>query len=126
MTWPALLVLAALATVFLVRLAGHVTTFRVSGESMRPTLLDGDFLLVRTTAAVAAGEIAVLRDPRAPDRELVKRVISRDEDGLYVLGDNPAASTDSRQLGSLPADKIVGSVLLRYWPPGRLRWFGNQ
>ncbi len=45
-------------------------------------------------------------------------------DELFVLGDNPALSTDSRAFGPVPADLIVGRVWLRCWPPrdfGRVR-----
>jgi hypothetical protein len=53
----------------------------------------------------------------------VKRVLRVDPDGrVWVEGDNPFASTDSRTLGPLPADAVSGRVLLRLWPkPGRLR-----
>lgn len=36
----------------------------------------------------------------------------------FVLGDNPAASEDSRQFGFLDRSAIVGRVTLRVWPPG--------
>jgi signal peptidase I len=36
----------------------------------------------------------------------------------FVLGDNPAASRDSRVFGFLPRSRIAGRVSLRVWPPG--------
>ena len=36
----------------------------------------------------------------------------------FVLGDNPAASRDSRRFGFVARSRIVGRVLLRVWPPG--------
>ncbi len=36
----------------------------------------------------------------------------------FVLGDNPAASRDSRAFGFVPRSKITGRVSLRVWPPG--------
>jgi signal peptidase I len=37
-------------------------------------------------------------------------------DEYYVLGDNRAASFDSRRWGSLPKDDIVGKVWIKAWP----------
>lgn len=38
----------------------------------------------------------------------------------FVLGDNPAASRDSRTFGFVPRSRIVGRVLLRVSPPGSI------
>ena len=37
----------------------------------------------------------------------------------FVMGDNRAHSTDSREYGPVKADMLVGRVVLRYWPPRR-------
>lgn len=36
------------------------------------------------------------------------------------MGDNRGASNDSRYWGPLPADRIIGSAFVRYWPPDRV------
>ena len=35
---------------------------------------------------------------------------------LFIMGDNRAHSTDSRHLGSIPEDWVIGTVALRLWP----------
>ena len=40
---------------------------------------------------------------------------------FFLLGDNRAHSTDSRQLGPSRLDDIVGTVWFRYWPLHKLR-----
>ncbi|MBT5774434.1 MAG: signal peptidase I [Dehalococcoidia bacterium] len=37
----------------------------------------------------------------------------------FLVGDNRAASTDSRDFGSIHQDRIQGVAVFRYWPPGR-------
>jgi nickel-type superoxide dismutase maturation protease len=90
---------------------------------MAPALRHGDQLLVRfgpTATRPRAGSVVVVA---LPDRPLsVKRVVRIEADGrVWIEGDNPAASTDSRELGSVSADAVRGRVLLRLWPrPGQV------
>lgn len=91
----------------------------VRGRSMAPTLLPGDRLLV-VRLAPRAGDVVLAPDPRAPDRELIKRVASVDERGVVLRGDNPAFSTDARAFGAVPADSVRWRVVGRYWPVSRI------
>jgi type IV secretory pathway protease TraF len=45
--------------------------------------------------------------------EKIKRIERQQGDLIYLLGDNPGASTDSRDFGWLPAKTIVAKVV---WP----------
>ena len=98
----------------------------VVGDSMAPTLLPGDRLLVaRVPAGVALrpGVLVAFPDPRhGPGGEaplLVKRVTWSSGGAVEVRGDNPAASTDSRSFGTVPRDAVIGVAVYRYGPPPR-------
>lgn len=45
------------------------------------------------------------------------------ENEYFVMGDNRQFSYDSRKIGPIEKDKIIGRVLLRAWPTGRLSWY---
>ena len=114
------------------RLARWVRSRRVEVHdlSMVPTLLPGDRLRVDTLAYRAVlpqpGELVVVRDPKEPERWLVKRVGEprADPDGgeersVWLLSDQSEAGRDSRQFGAVPLPLIVGRVYARYLPPER-------
>ncbi|KGX87799.1 signal peptidase I [Pontibacillus litoralis] len=163
--------------VFAVVLAAGIRTFFfasyiVEGESMQPTLYDGNLLMVNKVvydwADVKPFDIVVFH---ANEREdYVKRVIglpgdhiAYENDALYingqvaeeeflapfrvydgmpltesftleevtgqqevpeghvfVMGDNRRDSLDSRRIGFVPIDAIVGKVDVRYWPISQL------
>jgi len=86
---------------------------------MLPALAAGDRLLVRRGARARVGDMVTVRDPRAPARTLVKRVAATGPLGVVVLGDNAAASTDSRILGPVPPESIRGRAVYRYFPDSR-------
>ena len=97
--------------------------YEIAGGSMAPALDPGDFVIVDRGAFASRvprrGDIVVVADPREPGRTLVKRVANVDLHGaLWLLGDNPEASTDSRTFGPVRQSEVVGRVRWRYWPPG--------
>jgi nickel-type superoxide dismutase maturation protease len=91
----------------------------VRGDSMRPTLEPGDRLLVVRGGPARVGDVVAVGDPRAPARTMLKRVAARGPAGVTVLGDNAAASTDSRSLGPLPPAAVRGRAVYRYFPDDR-------
>ena len=97
----------------------------IEGPSMEPTLSAGDWLLVDPDAYArrppVAGELVLAPDPREDDRLLIKRVEAVDPDGrLYLAGDDPDRSTDSRVFGSVDPASVAGRPWFRYWPLGRI------
>ena len=43
----------------------------------------------------------------------------------YLMGDNRAASMDSRTFGAVPRQLMIGKVMLRGWPPDRMTIFSG-
>lgn len=82
---------------------------RVRGDSMTPTLLPGDWLLLAHGAPITAGCVVVGAFRAEPGRLVVKRVARAEGSGWWLLSDNPRAGSDSRQRG-------VADVA------GRVRW----
>jgi len=130
----------ALLAAGVLRLRRRYLVATVRGRSMEPALRAGDRLLVRRASLheVRTGDVVVLRDHTpGPERRgawLVKRVCALPGEpvprarvpmlagvpervvpagSLVVLGDNAAESLDSRQLGYVDADRLVGAAVRR-------------
>ena len=116
-----LLVSVMLASEFLAR------PWVVVGASMEPALRAGDRIVVDVWTyghrLPRPGEIVLFR-PAPGSAAVVKRVarVLPAPDGggaaVWVLGDNPRDSLDSRQLGAIPAHIIIGRVALRVGAAG--------
>ena len=134
--------------------------YRVEGESMTPSLRDGDYLLARRFHHLkrkpARGDIVVVA---VSGKSRLKRVVGLpgervtftdgmllvngdkltepylrglppylglehsefvlDGEEYFVMGDNRAHSTDSRDYGPLRRAQIEGRAVCRIWPPIR-------
>jgi nickel-type superoxide dismutase maturation protease len=90
-----------------------LTFLRVEGRSMEPAFREGDFLLVKKWGEPQPGEAVVVRHPDT-GRRMVKRLARREGLRLYVLGDSPEHSTDSRQFGALDPSLLVGRVWKKF------------
>jgi nickel-type superoxide dismutase maturation protease len=93
---------------------------------MKPALPAGSLVIAASLHdgdRLQAGDIVVARRPDRPTLEIIKRIHSVDAAGtIFLVGDNPAASTDSRDFGAVTREQIIGLVRWRYWPlpPKRL------
>ncbi|MEV0623447.1 S24/S26 family peptidase [Nonomuraea sp. NPDC050404] len=121
----------------------HLLIVTVAGDSMRPAYRDGDRLLAvrRPAVRIRTGRVVVAESPdrdtltwppRPSAAPLIKRVAAlagepaptgSGEGGrvpagrVALLGDNAAASFDSRQAGCFPTDRVVAVVIARL--PGK-------
>ena len=90
---------------------------------MQPTLEPGDRVLVRRLGrkpAPSLGSVVVTWHPQRSELRLIKRLSRMDSTGIWLLGDNPAEITDSRQLGAVPTNLLIGEVV------GRLPLGGSE
>ncbi|WP_267900905.1 S24/S26 family peptidase [Actinomadura craniellae] len=103
-------------------------TAAVAGESMRPALRPGDWLLVRAGADPGEGDIVVARHPGRPEQLIVKRAVRRTPGGWWLESDNQGAPgrQDSWDFDAVPDELIVGRVVARYWPPSRWSVFARR
>lgn len=93
---------------------GRRRIFKVAGDSMSPTLTDGDVILISPKASIVPGDIVVAKHPYKQSVKILKRVAAIDENGRYSLeGDNPDESSDSRTFGTLPIEYIHGKAVCR-------------
>lgn len=84
------------------------TIRRVVGHSMLPAYPEGKVVIAMRVRRPRPGDVVVLRHQ---GREMLKRVASVNTHHMFVVGDNPQASTDSRQWGWLPRSHVLGVVL---------------
>lgn len=101
---------------------------------MRPTLEPGDWALGVAVGrrGLRRGDVVVLEHPERPGFEVVKRIRgiggdprptggSLEGSELWVEGDDPASSTDSRQFGPVNEAQVKGRLVLIWWPRARFR-----
>jgi nickel-type superoxide dismutase maturation protease len=81
---------------------------RVEGMSMTPSYPHGKLVFAWRLRKPKVGDVVIIKHHHL---ELIKRVDKMDDQKVFVLGDNPEESTDSRHYGWLPASAIMGVVL---------------
>ena len=88
---------------------------------MAPRLPAGALVVARAIDGrmrLRVGDVVVARRPDRPELEIIKRITAIEAGGaIFLGGDNPASSTDSRQFGPVTRAHILARVRWRYWPP---------
>ena len=82
---------------------------RVEGDSMWPTLASGQVVIAWRRRPIV-GDLVIAKVDK---REVVKRLHEIKKDKVFLRGDNPSASTDSRQYGFLPKEAILGVIMIK-------------
>ena len=84
---------------------------RVVGNSMEPALKPGQLVFgLRWTRLAKPGSVVIFKHQ---NKEKIKRLTHQKDNQIFVSGDNPAHSTDSRSFGWLPHNALTALVI---WP----------
>lgn len=90
------------------RLANPLFIGRVTGDSMLPSLISGRIIFATSFLKPKIGKVVVIKHDNL---EKIKRIKSMDEDYIYIVGDNPSKSTDSRSFGKIKSSSVIGRVI---------------
>lgn len=103
----------------------------VTGWSMAPTLVPGDWVLAFRPPRFRLGDVVVVEHPQIPGYEMVKRIkgvpgqvvgdTTLAQDDWWVEGDEDQASTDSRDFGAVSGGLLKARVVVVYGPQHRRR-----
>ncbi len=77
---------------------------------MLPKLTPGRIVLAWSARRLKIGDVVILLHSGL---EKIKRIDRIEGETVYVLGDNPTMSTDSRQFGFVPKKQILARII---WP----------
>jgi signal peptidase I len=111
--------------------AGDIVVFNPTTDTSIPFVkrivaVEGDVIDLRDGQLYINGKIA--RFPEAhgvttAQSPQVRYPFTVPAGQFFALGDNREASSDSRSFGAQPDDRIIGKVIVRFWPFDRLRFF---
>lgn len=83
---------------------------QVSGASMLPAFAPGRIVIAVRFRRLRPGQVVIISHNGS---EKIKRIREIRFGRVFVLGDNPAESTDSRSFGALPVAAVQARVI---WP----------
>lgn len=83
---------------------------RVSGDSMTPTLENGQIVLCHQIRGYKKGQVVVAF---VKNKEVIKRILKVDKDKIYLGVDDQKHAHNGKYYAILPDTKIEGIV---FWP----------
>ena len=93
---------------------GYRQHLRVVGTSMEGTLKEGDLITYKKlnpkNINLEIGDIVVASHPKIKNKLIIKRIHRIYQNKYDLRGDNSFSSTDSRELGLIELDLIIGKV----------------
>ena len=93
---------------------GYRQHLRVVGNSMEGTLKEGDLITYRklnpNNIDLKVGDIVIASNPITKNQLIIKRIHRIYQNKFDLRGDNSLSSTDSRELGLIELDLIIGKV----------------
>ena len=95
-------------------IVGYRKHLRVAGTSMESTLKEGDLITYKKCNPkyidLKIGDIVVASHPKIKNKLLIKRIHRIHNNKFDLRGDNFVSSTDSRVLGLIESNLIIGKV----------------
>jgi len=93
---------------------GYRQHLRVVGNSMERTLIEGDLITYKKlnpkNINLQIGDIVVASHPKTKKKLIIKRIHRIYQNKFDLRGDNSLSSTDSRELGLIELNLIIGKV----------------
>jgi len=110
---------------------GDIVVFNPTVDSAIPYVkrvaaIGGDTVEIKDGALLVNGKIADYPEAHGAtvsQSPSIAYPLKIEADHFFALGDNRQFSQDSRSFGSQPNDRIIGKVIVRFWPFDRLRFF---
>ncbi len=84
--------------------------FRVSGHSMEPFLKEGSVVFTLSFFPIKISDVVVVK---YDNKKLIKRVIEIKNGKMYLEGDNKKDSLDSKKIGWIDRENILGKVIFK-------------
>ncbi len=98
----------------LLLLIGARKYYRVSGNSMYPSIASGDLIIYKTISSgdfpLKRGAIVLAEHPLESQTIVIKRVYKHNLMGVDLRGDNKNSSDDSRKFGLINQNQVFGIV----------------
>jgi len=85
-----------------------VVVRRVVGDSMAPTMTSGAIVVGIRPRAIRTGDVVVVRHN---GMEKIKRVHKMSSSRVFLVGDNRAHSTDSRDFGWVDIGTVIARIV---------------